>query len=67
MSFPTGPRQPTRVLYPEGHPPRRKPQKHGHVWQWSIHDAMEWCGCGEARPTLTEQEMEDVPAEDQER
>jgi hypothetical protein len=32
--------------------------EHVHVWQWSIHDAMEWCECGEMRPTLTEEEME---------
>ncbi len=33
-------------------------QPRKHVWQFSIHDAMEWCKCGEMRPTMTEDEME---------
>lgn len=37
---------------------RQNLREHVHAWQWSIHDAMEWCACGESRPTLTEQEME---------
>ena len=33
-------------------------REHVHVWQWSIHNAMEWCECGEQRYTATEEEME---------
>ena len=32
----------------------RRQGLHVHDWQFSIHDAMEWCSCGEDRPTLDE-------------
>ena len=57
---------PWRDRAPDRDSPGNDSKKHKHIWQWSIHDAVEWCECGESRPTLTEQEMEagaiEVPA-----